>query len=87
MRRRDLNLRSNAPSAMNEPELKICPRCGTRFECGADAVWLCQCAAVPLSEAERRFIASRYRECLCAACLRALKAEWRESQAKRLNDV
>ncbi|MCS6989997.1 MAG: cysteine-rich CWC family protein [Chloroherpetonaceae bacterium] len=72
---------------MNKGKLKSCPRCGARFECGADEVWLCQCAAVPLSEAERNFVAQRYCDCLCANCLRELKAEFLSTRTALPKDV
>ncbi|WP_083940552.1 cysteine-rich CWC family protein [Rudanella lutea] len=52
-----------------------CPRCHRPFACRAAAIRTCQCAAVPLTPAQREYIASRYKGCLCAECLQALARE------------
>ncbi|MGD8999072.1 MAG: cysteine-rich CWC family protein [Granulosicoccaceae bacterium] len=60
---------------MARHENKACPRCGRLFECKAGSVLLCQCAEVELQQRHYDFIATRYSDCLCAECLRALRAE------------
>jgi len=49
---------------------KICPRCGSEFECCADGdVAQCHCAKVQLSEKQRTIIKEQYDDCLCRNCL------------------
>ncbi|KAB7732428.1 hypothetical protein F5984_00235 [Rudanella paleaurantiibacter] len=56
-----------------------CPRCHRPFACRAATIHNCQCAAVPLTPAQRTYIAARYEGCLCADCLRALAETDREA--------
>jgi len=56
-------------------ELTHCPRCGDLFECKSGSITLCQCQTVALSERQLDFVAARFDDCLCAACLQALGAE------------
>lgn len=51
----------------------LCPRCGGRFDCGAQAGH-CDCFDVQLGAALRAELAARYRGCLCLRCLRELQA-------------
>ncbi|MGH8577000.1 MAG: cysteine-rich CWC family protein [Gammaproteobacteria bacterium] len=60
---------------MPHHEEKICPRCGTLFECKVGSVVLCQCSAIDLSEEQRTYVMNNYDDCLCAGCLRELRAE------------
>lgn len=60
---------------MPRHEHKQCPRCGAEFECKSGTVLLCQCQAVVLTPAQLEYIAARYDDCLCRACLEALQAE------------
>ncbi|MGD9945747.1 MAG: cysteine-rich CWC family protein [Burkholderiaceae bacterium] len=70
-----------------------CPRCGSRFDCGA-ARGDCWCAAEPpvtTAERERWFASGQWwfapvdaaagQRCLCPACLRALCARAGATQA------
>ena len=59
---------------MASHETVICPRCERTFECRAGSILRCQCQAVTLSEEERYFIQQQYSGCLCADCLRDMKA-------------
>jgi hypothetical protein len=45
------------------------------FECKSGTVLLCQCQAVSLTSAQLEYIAARYDDCLCRACLEALRVE------------
>ena len=54
-------------------ERKQCPRCGQSFECRSGSVTLCQCQDVALTPAQRKYIAARYDDSLCRACLRQLQ--------------
>jgi hypothetical protein len=60
---------------MPHHENKTCERCNTIFECKAGNITQCQCNTIQLSAEERIFIESKYKDCLCIACLMALKAE------------
>jgi uncharacterized protein (UPF0212 family) len=71
---------------MCKHEQKNCPRCGNQFECKVGDISNCQCYAVQLNDKEIKFIAERYVDCLCAACMKAMKSEYsilqRELQLK-----
>ncbi|HEX2532528.1 MAG TPA: cysteine-rich CWC family protein [Chitinophagaceae bacterium] len=54
-------------------EEKGCPRCGRTFECKSGNIGQCGCTAFSLSAEERVFLAERYADCLCPACLHELK--------------
>jgi Cysteine-rich CWC len=56
-------------------EDKYCPRCKTQFECKAGSIMLCQCSSIQLSAAERAYVESKFEDCLCIDCLRALQME------------
>ncbi len=60
---------------MTQQRFRQCPRCGGRFECRSGMIERCQCRAVPLDARQREEIARRYDDCLCAACLAALRNE------------
>ena len=63
-----------------------CPRCGGNFECKTGDISHCQCYAVKLNDAETKFIAEKFTDCLCAAYMKAMKSEYsilqRELQLK-----
>ena len=61
---------------MCKHEEKICPRCGAGFECKAGDISHCQCSSIQLSEAETKFIADKFPDCLCAVCMKAIKSEY-----------
>lgn len=54
---------------------KKCTRCGDPFQCRADAIELCHCSSVKLSEEELFILKDNYTDCLCANCLGKLKEE------------
>lgn len=54
------------------PREALCPRCGSGFDCGAQAGH-CDCFGLQLSDALRAELATRYRGCLCLRCLRQLQ--------------
>jgi hypothetical protein len=56
-------------------ENKICGRCQGPFECKVGNVSQCHCSEVRLSDVERAYIASKYRDCLCGPCLQAVRKE------------
>jgi len=57
-------------------ETKNCPRCKTEFECKTGSVLLCQCQTIMLSDEQLNYINALYDDCLCIACLNALRAEY-----------
>jgi len=61
---------------MQKHEEKICPRCQGTFECKVGSVSLCQCSTVAICEEERRYLQACFSDCLCAACLQAMKADY-----------
>ena len=65
---------------MPSHEQKECPRCRTLFECKSGSIALCQCQAVELRPALLDYIAGRYDDCLCAACLRELCSEYDDAR-------
>jgi hypothetical protein len=56
-------------SPMGKHELKICPRCGSSFECKSNRVELCGCLSVALTSEALEYLSERYQDCLCVACL------------------
>lgn len=56
----------------------VCPRCQQAFACRADAIQVCQCPTVSLTDAQRQYIGSLFKGCLCANCLRTLQAEYNQ---------
>ncbi|HSC37208.1 MAG TPA: cysteine-rich CWC family protein [Chitinophagaceae bacterium] len=75
---------------MCKHEVKACPRCKTVFECKVGDISKCQCYPVPLTDAERDFIARQYIDCLCADCIREARAAYhqalRDKQLKQVSE-
>lgn len=65
---------------MTNDLLKVCPRCGGRFECNKVSISHCQCQTLTLSAEQSAYISKRYNDCLCAACLAALQSEYNISK-------
>jgi hypothetical protein len=65
---------------MYKHEEKICPRCSETFECKLGSILLCQCTAVKLNEVERDYIREQYDDCLCAKCMKELRAEYNNNK-------
>lgn len=61
---------------MPSHEQKQCPRCSSLFECKSGSVLLCQCQTVYLASEHLDFINRHYTDCLCAACLKAVRTEF-----------
>lgn len=61
---------------MPKHEHKTCPRCQSEFECKTGTIEQCQCQTVELTEEHLDYIQARYDDCLCAACLVALRREY-----------
>jgi hypothetical protein len=62
-------------SNMCQHETKHCGRCQTPFECKVVNILECQCYGVTLTEVEKTFVAKNYQNCLCRACLEAIKLD------------
>lgn len=56
---------------------KECARCKGLFECSSVNISECHCFNIPLDADEKIYIATKYTDCLCAACLGALQEEYR----------
>jgi hypothetical protein len=52
-------------------EPSVCEACGESFTCGAKLSG-CWCSEIKLSDEIRAELKSRYRSCLCRACLERL---------------
>ena len=52
---------------------EVCESCGAEFTCGA-SLGGCWCAEVELDDAARAELRSRFRRCLCRACLESYAA-------------
>jgi hypothetical protein len=63
---------------MCQHENKHCGRCQGSFECKVDNILECQCYGVSMSDEEKAFIAEKYSDCLCRACLEAIKLDFRQ---------
>lgn len=51
-------------------EIKICPKCGSKFECNNQNILKCGCAKIPLNNYTRQLISAQYSDCLCVSCLK-----------------
>ena len=58
---------------MNESD--TCPRCGSRFRCGATGTAACACTTVKLNDATLAELRKRYAICVCMTCLAELAAK------------
>ena len=61
---------------MCKHEEKNCPRCSNPFECKVGDIAHCQCNSIKLNEGESKFIAEKFIDCLCAACMKVMKSEY-----------
>ncbi|MBZ4189194.1 cysteine-rich CWC family protein [Niabella beijingensis] len=68
---------------MCKHEDKYCPRCKQPFECKVGSILLCQCSTVSLNDEERDFINQQYEDCLCASCLKELRAVYHKQKFQR----
>lgn len=51
---------------------KVCPCCGTTFECNNDDILNCHCISIGLNSRQRYCLGLLYRGCLCHECLRRI---------------
>lgn len=61
---------------MNKHEIKNCSKCHASFECKAGNITECQCTQIKLSYEETVYVESKYSDCLCIDCLKALQNEY-----------
>jgi len=54
-------------------ETKNCPRCQQPFECKSGNITECQCFGIQCTEEIAAFVAEKYADCLCRACLLQLQ--------------
>ncbi|MBO4935167.1 MAG: cysteine-rich CWC family protein [Alistipes sp.] len=55
---------------------KVCPRCGSIFECCSDGdISRCHCTTVALTDEQRANLKAQYSDCLCNECLRHFAGE------------
>lgn len=56
---------------MRGPVTKTCEQCHQTFECGGYQCW---CGNVGITEPQMDWIAARFQDCLCPACLALVSA-------------
>ncbi|MFI5223257.1 MAG: cysteine-rich CWC family protein [Nitrospirales bacterium] len=56
---------------MRGPVNKTCEHCRHIFECGGYRCW---CGKVGITEQQMDWIAARFQDCLCPACLKLVSA-------------
>ncbi|MEO7767042.1 MAG: cysteine-rich CWC family protein [Ferruginibacter sp.] len=61
-------------------EDKHCQRCGTSFECKVGNITQCQCYGVNLNNEEQQFISKQFSDCLCFACIKALRTQFNTAE-------
>jgi hypothetical protein len=61
-------------------EHKGCPRCGAAFECKVGDISRCQCYNIKLNDAETEYISQYYQDCLCASCIKEMRAQYNQLQ-------
>ena len=72
-------------SEIGAEESKVCPRCGSAFECEIVSPGDCQCAGIQVSKDLTSHLFKMWGECLCGQCLRELsEAEQRGDDAMTL---
>jgi hypothetical protein len=67
---------------MSSHEEKYCPRCNAVFECKVGSILQCQCITVTLDETERDFMKEKFDDCLCAGCMKEVRAEYHNNKLK-----
>ena len=55
---------------MTGPINKTCGHCGQPFECGQYGCW---CGKLGITERQMDWIAARFEDCLCRACLERVR--------------
>lgn len=53
---------------------RVCEACGERFACEISVGGGCWCSEIKLSDKTRRELRTRYKSCLCRACLEKAEA-------------
>lgn len=65
---------------ISKHEEKNCPRCNMLFECKPGDITHCQCYGIKFTGEERQYIAAKFTDCLCAACMVSLRSEYNIAQ-------
>lgn len=65
---------------MIKHEIKYCPRCKGSFECKVGSILDCQCTKVKLVDEERDWLKEKFDDCLCLACMREMKSDYRNEK-------
>ncbi len=55
---------------------KVCPRCGTTFDCMHNDILSCHCATVKLDMLQHSYLKENYSDCLCHNCLETVKSSF-----------
>ncbi|MHB1107404.1 MAG: cysteine-rich CWC family protein [Lutibacter sp.] len=63
-------------------EEKYCSSCNDVFECKVGSILICQCTTITLNEKERDYMPEKYDDCLCASCMREVRAEYHNNKLK-----
>lgn len=61
------------PTESINHELKICQRCSRPFQCKVDNITECHCFEVVFTKENRKYMDSKFNDCLCHECLLVLK--------------
>ncbi|MGH7255164.1 MAG: cysteine-rich CWC family protein [Nitrospirales bacterium] len=69
---------------MKGPVTKTCERCGRTFECGQYGCW---CGQAGITERHMDWIAARFQDCLCPACLNQVRTGEPESLSSPADQV
>jgi Cysteine-rich CWC len=73
---------------MCQHETKHCGRCQAPFECKVGNILECQCYGIEMNDPEKAFIAANYSDCLCRACLEAIKLDFLQQNIdKKFNRI
>jgi Cysteine-rich CWC len=74
--------------SMCQHETKHCGRCQAPFECKVGNILECQCYGIEMNDPEKAFIAANYSDCLCRACLEAIKFDFLQQNIdKKFNRI
>lgn len=64
---------------MTKQEEKICPHCGTTFQCNPGDITQCHCFGIILNNEEQQHICKQFGDCLCFNCVIGLKSAFNKA--------